>query len=594
MITMRAKRVAALIIAAGIITSVFAKDPKHGWLSTYKNYILNEKGNIVQLRGMSFYWSTSGWIGEGYYNSGTLDFLVDSWKCDVVRLAYDRNNGNDDGWGRVETVLWAAIEKGIYVILDWHSHTAHQQASTAVSWFRQKAEEFKEYPNVIFEPYNEPITTQGDAKDGSVENARKTWDVIKPYLTDVTKAIRATGSKNLIVLGTPYYCQHVGVAAGDPVEKSPGVPYENVAYAFHFYAASHGPNAIYVERDNTGGMEATYLEAGYNTLPVFATEWGTTHSDGTQEVDETNTYWWFDKYIDPKHISWCNWSVSSGEGSSCFSGGTNPSQSGNIVKKLLNESVDEWEPEWSTGLEGPAGDTVFDMPAEFHQASAFNSYFGTHVDSASIKYSYRDKIDRRIPGDLGYTVLEITPADDANWVSYEINSKSSTKYILFRYHTKDGKGTLNILLDENDAGEITFQNNDTWAYAVVPVDIGSGTHTLKFDFGNTEGEYYIEWFELTNESEPPETTVTARVTRGRSTVPVTIAPVKNSLTVSLPPEHGYTRCTVLGAHGRMAADSRLSNSTRSVKTAKLSRGMYLVMLKGNEHAKMFKIIVNSN
>jgi endoglucanase len=594
MITTKVQKVAALIIAIGLFASIIAKDPEHGWLSTHKNYILNEKGNIVQLRGMSFYWSTSGWIGEGYYNSGTLDFLVDSWKCTVVRLAYDRNNGNDDGWGRVQTVLDAAINKGIYVILDWHSHTAHQQASTAVSWFRQKAEEYKNTPNVIFEPYNEPITTQGDAKDGSVENARKTWDVIKPYHTDVTQAIRSTGSKNLIILGTPYYCQHVGVAASDPVVQSNGQPFENVTYAFHFYAASHGPDAIYVERDNTGGMEATYLEAGYNSIPVFASEWGTTHSDGTQEVDESNTYWWFDRYIDPKHISWCNWSVSSGEGSSCFSGGTNPSQSGNIVKKLLNESVDEWEPEWVTGLEGPAGDTVWDMPADFHQASAFNNYYGTHVESTTVKYSYRDKIDRRIPGTLGYTVLRVTPADGDNWVSYEINSSSATKYILFRYHSKDGKGTMNILLDGNDAGEVTFQNNDTWAYAVVPVDISNGKHTLTLDFTNTEGEYFIEWFELTNDSEAPETTVTAGVRRGRSTIPIKIAPVKSGFTLSLPPEHGYTRYAVLEAQGRSVRGSPLSNHTRTIRINGLSHGMYLVKLEGTGSAKLIKTMVRGN
>ena len=42
------------------------------------------------------------------------------------------------------------------------------------------------------------------------------------------------------VILVPYYAQHVGVASNDPIWMIME-PFKNVAYAFHFYAASHGP-----------------------------------------------------------------------------------------------------------------------------------------------------------------------------------------------------------------------------------------------------------------------------------------------------------------------------------------------------------------
>ena len=38
----------------------------------------------------------------------------------MVRVAYDRNEENDNGWDDVKTIIDAAIAEGIYVIIDWH------------------------------------------------------------------------------------------------------------------------------------------------------------------------------------------------------------------------------------------------------------------------------------------------------------------------------------------------------------------------------------------------------------------------------------------------------------------------------------------
>ena len=337
--------IAGLVVICTMSTSMAATAvERHGWLKTQGGYLLNEHGNIVQLRGLSFYWSNPAWSGYSYYNEGTLNALVDQWKCTVVRLAYDRDHGNNNGWDGVQTVLNAAIKKGIYVIIDWHAHDAHNNEGAAVQFFREQAQKYKNTPNVIFEPYNEPINLSGNREDGTQTTAEATWKGIKGYLKNVTQAIRDEGSKNLVILGTPFFCQFVNVAAGDQIKDKNGNTFENVAYAFHFYSASHGPEAYYVKGGDVGGMEGEYLQGGLGKVPVFVTEWGTTHSDGGEAhdyIDAENTEWWFSKFIDGQYkLSHCNWSVSNFEPSSAFSGGTSPSASGKIAQKYIRSETE--------------------------------------------------------------------------------------------------------------------------------------------------------------------------------------------------------------------------------------------------------------
>ncbi len=360
------------IICLGTFLSVFAQNTpvdKHGWLQTKDQFILNEQGDkIVQLKGMSFFWSGpdnwySGSVSD-FYSRQMVQFLVRDWNCTVVRAAYAADKDNRAGWDHADRVVDEAIKQGIYVIIDWHSHWAHLDAykNHAITFFKEKAEQYKDKPNVIFEIYNEPkMATEHETETAEKTKAKDTWDAIKPYLKEVTEAIRGTGAKNLIILGTPFYCQRIDVAAEDPLKKSDGDDYENIAYSFHFYAASHGPEAHF-----GGGEEHTYLKAAVERVPVFVSEWGTTHADGGQSdghVDGDNTNWWFQNFIDKYHLGWCNWSVSNWQGSSAFAGGslTQPSASGSEVLKYLG-GEDSFDPPWIEGKEGPARDSSHTSP----------------------------------------------------------------------------------------------------------------------------------------------------------------------------------------------------------------------------------------
>ena len=173
----------------------------------------------------------------------------------------------------------AAIANGIYVIIDWHDHQANLHTSQAKAFFEEMARTYGSTPNVIYEIFNEPLDVS--------------WaNVVKPYADTIISAIRKIDPDNIIVVGTPSWCQGVRAAARNPVTQP-----ANVAYALHFYAGSH-----------TAELRAWAREAITLGGPLFVTEWGTCLASGNGAVDSASTRLWL-KFMDSTGLSWCNWSI---------------------------------------------------------------------------------------------------------------------------------------------------------------------------------------------------------------------------------------------------------------------------------------------
>ncbi|MBQ5319991.1 MAG: glycoside hydrolase family 5 protein [Oscillospiraceae bacterium] len=263
-------------------------------------------GEPVRVTGMSFFWSN--W-SQKYYTADYVDYLVDDYNCEVVRCSYGiQDNGvpyDDTCEPLIEDVINQAIERGVYVIIDWHSHGAHNNPDEAVAYFEQLAEKYGSYDNVIFEIYNEPTQVS--------------WETVKAYAEIVIPAIRKH-SDNLVIVGSPTWSQDVVSAAGNPVEG------ENIAYTLHFYAGTHKQWL----RDN--GDKA--LAAG---IPLFVTEWGSVNADGNGNIDKASTEEWF-AWMDKNNISSCNWSVNDkDETSSIFKKDSILSETGKYIKELISE-----------------------------------------------------------------------------------------------------------------------------------------------------------------------------------------------------------------------------------------------------------------
>ncbi|MBY9079361.1 glycoside hydrolase family 5 protein [Paenibacillus sp. HN-1] len=286
-----------------------------GEMKVSGNKINGSKTNRpMMVKGGSFFWSN--WSGQ-FYTASTVNRMVDEFQAEIVRAAYgvdeSGNPYNSSDESKVQTVVNAAIAKGIYVIIDWHSSGAQNNVNAAKSFFSKMAQQYGGYDNVIFEIYNEPVNTS--------------WSTVKSYAEQVIPVIRQY-SDNLIVVGTPTWSQDVDQAADNPITS-----YSNIAYTLHFYAGSHFQSL----RD-----KANYaLNKG---IPLFVTEMGFVNADGDGAINYTSTNQWLD-WLNQNNISWSNWAINDkSESASIFNTDGSLTAGGNFLKSILAGSAPyaEW------------------------------------------------------------------------------------------------------------------------------------------------------------------------------------------------------------------------------------------------------------
>jgi endoglucanase len=274
----------------------------HGQLKVVGTTLVDASGTPVQLKGVSSMWLN--WESRPFAESrDALQFMRDNWKLSVVRASMGTEaqsgylNGNQAAMQKkVETIIQNAIDLGVYVLVDWHTEKAADQQADAIAFFTKLAQKYGTYPNVIWEPYNEP--------NGY------TWDKIKPYHEAVVDAIRAVDPDNVIVMGTPKWSQDVDIAAQNPVTPTSGTA--NLMYTLHFYACTHKKSL----RDKADAAIA-------KGLALFVTEFGATPADGGVPSkgddyvcrDETNL--WFD-WMAAHTVSGVSWKLDQCVDTSCI------------------------------------------------------------------------------------------------------------------------------------------------------------------------------------------------------------------------------------------------------------------------------------
>ncbi len=251
-----------------------------GQLNVNGKDIVDKDGNSVVLRGMSLFWSQ--WGGQ-YYNKETIKWLRDDWKCTVIRAAMGVEGGayldNPEAeFQKVKAAIDACIELGIYVIVDWHDHSAEEHLEESKAFFERISSCYGNYPNIIYELYNEPLNVSWN-------------DVLKPYHEEVISVIRTNDPNNIIVAGTPNWSQDVEDVIDNKLVGS------NIAYSFHFYSSTHKQEL----RDKA--IQA--INAG---IPLFVTEWGMSEANGNGIIDNASLNEWAD-FLEAYNLSWCNWSI---------------------------------------------------------------------------------------------------------------------------------------------------------------------------------------------------------------------------------------------------------------------------------------------
>jgi endoglucanase len=266
------------------VSQSFGVAAMYGQLSIKNGHFVNAAGQNIQLKGMSMYAWTSAAIN--FYNASAIGHLAQDWKCTAIRIPY--MPGGTVSMDKLNAVLQACVDNGIYGIVDWHGGSASSAATTA-TFFTTVATKWHTYPNIMYEPWNEPTVA---------------WSSIKPYMETVIKAIRAIDPTNIIICGNPQWDQKPQDAAADPITDA-----TNIAYSMHFYAASH----------SEAGFGPGITTAMGKGCAIFITEYGTCNANGGSPLNLPATTTWYN-FLDANMIGSTNWGVEAEDigGAACF------------------------------------------------------------------------------------------------------------------------------------------------------------------------------------------------------------------------------------------------------------------------------------
>uniref|UniRef100_A0A183CG53 Cellulase domain-containing protein n=1 Tax=Globodera pallida TaxID=36090 RepID=A0A183CG53_GLOPA len=267
-----------------------AMPPPYGRLTVSGNKLIGQSGQIVQLTGMSLFWSQ--W-NERFWNSMTVKKLKCDWHVNVIRAPLGVENAG--GYlqnplvelRQLRNVIDACIEWGVYVVVDWHYTSDREYTTKAVEFFTAIAQKYRGVPNLIYEGWNEAVSLS--------------WSQMVPYHLKIIKAIR-DNTDNVIICGTPSYDMSLGGPLANPIGE------KNIMYTFHWYAADGGGNG----NGGNGGDDQflSRAKAAYSDgLPLFCTEYGLASGGENKALNKKQAQKWWQWMNDAKisHINWCIW-----------------------------------------------------------------------------------------------------------------------------------------------------------------------------------------------------------------------------------------------------------------------------------------------
>ena len=257
---------------------------KNGQLLVKGTNLVNEKGEIIRLKGMSSHGLM--WYPE-YINTRSLNTLS-QYGANVIRLAMYTDQNKRYIYNKKESMknLLQGIENALgadmYVIVDWHTlkdNNPNMHIEEAKEFFDEISTRYKNETGVIYEIFNEP-------------NGETSWEDIKEYANNIIPIIRKNSPNAIILVGTPNYCVDIKSAINDPLE------YENIMYTYHLYTGT-----------SDGGYKYLLNDALKKNIPVFISEWGFSPEKNSGDID-------FEKgrefltFLKKNNISWINWSLS--------------------------------------------------------------------------------------------------------------------------------------------------------------------------------------------------------------------------------------------------------------------------------------------
>ena len=507
---------------------------QHGLLTTSGSKIIDKNGTPFSIAGNSLFWTN--WA-PSFCNADLVNWLKKDWKTGLVRIAmgiepagaYLDNPAAEKA--KVFAVVDACIAAGVYVLIDWHDHTANTHTAQSIAFFQEMATKYGTYPNVMYELFNEPLAIN--------------WtNDIKPYATQVIAAIRAIDPDNLIIVGTPNWSQDVDAAADNRITG-----YSNIAYTLHFYIPMHGQWL----RD-----KATYaLNKG---LPLFVTEWG--FWENPLNIGEFNA--WRD-FMKTNNLSNANWSVNTkNEVSSILKAGAS-SKGGwtdnqlTEAGKIVREMVINW---YGT----PVACDVFDVTTKI-ESEKYCAMFGVQVEPCT---------DAAGGQDVGYI--------DANdWMTYSCNASAAGSYTFsIRVASMTGGGKINIKSGETLLGTLDISATNGWQnWTTLTKDITLPEGEQDLTIEASSGGFNVNWMQFS-----PKILTAIEVQNNNA---ITYAPNPFQNNIQFSGIAAGSTITVSNTLGQILISQR-SNDSQINFGEQLHPGYYLVQISNGENTKCYKII----
>ena len=261
---------------------IHARPSTNGQLTVSGTYLVDQSGQPVILKGISTHGLT--WFPE-YISSEYFELLSKEWDCNMIRLPMYTDiycEDHEPSLSILKNGIQYAIDSDMYVLVDWHilnDYDPNMNLDEAMAFFEEMSKEYAGVPNIIYEICNEP-------------NQSCDWEDVYTYCEKIIPIIQKNSPGTVIVIGTPDYDRALIPAVRRPV------PFDNVMYVLHFYAATHYES-----------LQATLLEALDHDLPVFISECGISEASGDGKVDYENAALWFNILHD-HGISYAIWSFS--------------------------------------------------------------------------------------------------------------------------------------------------------------------------------------------------------------------------------------------------------------------------------------------
>ena len=298
------RRFLSALIVAALLLPVLANAQHLPQLKVEGKHIVNENGEVVRLRGVSFSdpdkLEKDGMWNERYFKEAR------DWGANVVRFPIHPTRLNERGWKNyfklVDKGVKLAEEQGMYVIIDWHSignlnteqfmrdmyNTSWQET---VKFWETAAKKYKGNSTVaVYELFNEPTSMNGDLGELS-------WATWKPTMEKLIDKIHAIDNQKISLVAGMNWGYFLDEVTENPVDR------KNVAYCTHPYPQKREqPWEPKWEKD-WGHVAEKY--------PIIATEFGFMYPDEKGAhipciSDETYGKAIMD-YFDKKGISFTVW-----------------------------------------------------------------------------------------------------------------------------------------------------------------------------------------------------------------------------------------------------------------------------------------------